>query len=234
MSRLKKVDHVTYACAQGGIERWAWFHIAVEGGVLINRIDDVRPEDPDSSMKIWCIDHGDFGIALVEGIDRRKKSQVTRFTERHGDHACQHVAYACHDLDLFRAHIESMGCHPRGETLVRDDGFGVLKQMFAKGYDSDCAGEAAFAEYVERPQGLTTDEVTVTFSQETGRGFYEQIEDAIERGDQQPLVDFTAMPSDWVVPEAAPHPAGRGAQPLEALIHPPRFGDLLHDRPVVS
>ena len=68
MSHLKKVDHITYACGKGRIEQWAWFHIEIEGGTLINRIDDVRPEDPDSSMKIWCIDFGEFGIALIEGI----------------------------------------------------------------------------------------------------------------------------------------------------------------------
>ena len=69
MAFLKKVDHITYACARGTIEKWAWFHIEIEGGVLINRIDDVRAEDPDSSMKIWCIDYGEFGIAL----DRRHR-----------------------------------------------------------------------------------------------------------------------------------------------------------------
>jgi hypothetical protein len=26
--------------------KWAWFRIDVEGGTLINRIDDVRPDDP--------------------------------------------------------------------------------------------------------------------------------------------------------------------------------------------
>ena len=62
MSFLRKVDHITYACAQGTIERWAWFHTEVEGGRLITRIDDVRPQDPDSSMKLWCIDFGEFGI----------------------------------------------------------------------------------------------------------------------------------------------------------------------------
>ena len=51
-SHLKKIDHITYACAKGQIEKWAWFHIEVEGGTLINRIDDVRPDDPGSSMKI--------------------------------------------------------------------------------------------------------------------------------------------------------------------------------------
>ena len=77
MSFLRKIDHITYACAPGTIEKWAWFHMEVEGGTLITRSDDVRPHDPESSMKLWCIDYGDFGIALVEGIDRRKKSQVT-------------------------------------------------------------------------------------------------------------------------------------------------------------
>ena len=152
MSFLRKVDHITYACARGTIEKWAWFHMEVEGGRLIERIDDVRPHDPESSMKLWCIDYGEFGIALVEGIDRRKKSQVTKFVERHGDHACQHVAFDCHDLQRFRRHLLEMGGHPRGEVLVRHDGFGVLKQMFAKGYAEGDAAEASFPEYVERPR----------------------------------------------------------------------------------
>ena len=143
MSFLRKVDHITYACAHGTIEKWAWFHMEVEGGRLIERIDDVRPHDPESSMKLWCIDYGEFGIALVEGIDRSKKSQVTKFVERHGDHACQHVAFDCHDLERFRRHLLEMGGHPRGQVLVRHDGFGVLKQMFAKGYAEGDAAEAS-------------------------------------------------------------------------------------------
>jgi hypothetical protein len=200
MSFLRKVDHVTYACAKGTIEKWAWFHIDVEGGTLINRIDDVRPNDPDSSMKIWCIDYGAFGIALVEGIDRRKKSQVTKFVERHGDHACQHVAFDCHDLEAFRRHLIDMGGHPRGRTLVRNDGFGVLKQMFAKGYEEGDAAEASFPEYVERPTRGASREARITFSEQAGRGFYEQIEDAIATGDEEPFIDFAAMPKDWKAP----------------------------------
>ena len=152
MSFIKKVDHITYACAAGTIEKWAWFHIEVEGGTLINRIDDVRPGDPDSSMKIWCIDYGDFGVALIEGIDRAKKSQVTKFVDRHGDHACQHVAYDTHDLEKFQAHM-------------RD-----------------------------------ADEVHITFAEETGRGFYDQIEDAVAAGDEEPFFDFSKMPAGWQVP----------------------------------
>jgi len=206
MGFLRKVDHVTYACAKDTIEKWAWFHIEVEGGTLISRIDDVRPDDPDSSMKLWCIDYGGFGIALVEGIDRRKKSQVTKFVKRHGDHACQHVAFDCHDLEAFRRHLLKMGGHPRGRTLVRNDGFGVLKQMFAKGYEEGDAAEASFPEYVQRPTHGDSRDVQITFSEQAGRGFYEQIENAIETGDEEPFVDFRAMPKDWKAPPPASRP----------------------------
>jgi hypothetical protein len=183
MSYLKKIDHVSYAVEKGNIEKWAWFHIEVEGGTLIKRIDDARPGDPNSSMKIWCIDFGDFGIALIEGIDRAEKSQ---------------------------------GGHPRGNVLVQDDGFGILKQMFAKGYASGHAGEATFPEYCERPE--TADEakeVEITFSNKAGGEFYKQVQNAIDEGDEQPFFDFSHMPGDWEVP--AEKPKGK-ADPVAKLV----------------
>ena len=204
MSHLKKVDHVTYACEKGSIERWAWFHIEVEGGTLINRIDDVRPDDPDSSMKLWCIDYGDFGVALIEGIDRAGQSQVTKFVERHGDHACQHVAFETRDLDDFTEHIAQMGGSLRGPKLVRHDGFGVLEQLFARGYSAGDAAEVPFPEYVQRPEIAAGDEVPITFAAETGQGFYAQIADAVAGNDVAPFFDFSAMPQGWTVPEPTP------------------------------
>jgi hypothetical protein len=201
MSHLRKIDHVAYAVAKGNIEKWAWFHIEVEGGTLIKRIDDARPGDPSSSMKIWCIDYGNFGIALIEGIDRDEKSQVTAFVEKHGDHSCQHVAYDCYDLDHFIAHMKSLGGHPRGGVLVQNDGFGVLKQMFAKGYASGHAGEATFPEYCQRPRASDdAKQVEITFSNRAGGEFYKQVQDAIDQGDTEPFFDFSQMPIDWQVP----------------------------------
>ena len=205
MSRLKKVDHITYACAAGTIEKWAWFHIEVEGGRLINRIDDVRPDDPDDSMKIWCIDFGEFGVALIEGIDRASTSQVSAFVDRHGDHSVQHVAFDTYDLDGFISHMKSLGGTPRGEVLVRNDGFGMLKQMFARGYEEGSADETSFPEYVERPQvEADGSDVNITFAEETGKGFYDQVADAVESGDDAPFFDFARMPADWQVPEPTP------------------------------
>jgi hypothetical protein len=204
MSHLKRVDHVTYACRSGSIEKWAWFHIEVEGGRLINRIDDVRPDDEDDSMKIWCIDFGEFGVALIEGIDRKKTSQVSAFVDRHGDHSVQHVAYDTSDLEEFQAHLKAMGGTPRGETLRRNDGFGVLKQMFARGYEEGSADVSTFPEYVERPHADAPSDVHITFAEETGKGFYDQVAEAVEHGDLEPFFDFSRMPEDWTVPEATP------------------------------
>lgn len=204
MSYLKKVDHISYAVESGNIEKWAWFHIEVEGGTLIKRIDDARPGDPNSSMKIWCIDYGEFGVALIEGIDRARKSQVTAFVEKHGDHAVQHVAFDTYDLDAFIDHMRRLGGSPRGEVLVRDDGFGTLKQMFARGYSTGAADETSFPEYVERPNADTADDVNITFAEETGKGFYDQVAEAVETGDDAPFFDFSKMPADWHVPEPQP------------------------------
>ena len=201
MSYLKKIDHVSYAVAKGSIGKWAWFHIEVEGGTLIKRIDDVDPNGK-SSMKIWCIDYGDFGIALIEGIDREEKSQVTSFVEKHGNHSCQHVAYNCYNLEKFQEHMQKMGGHPRGETIIQDDGFGVLKQMFARGYATGHAGEATFPEYCERPKVNSSEarDMEITFSELAGEGFYAQVQKAIEEDDTAPFFNFDKMPADWEVP----------------------------------
>ncbi len=202
MSHLVKVDHVTYACAPGMIEKWAWFHIEVEGGTLVTRLDDVDPSNPRSSMKLWCIDFGDFGIALVEGIDRTEKSQVTLFVERHGDHSIQHVAYDTNNLDQFKERLQAHGFEPLGDPISKRDSFGLLKQMFCRGYSELSPAENCFAEYVQRPRSVQ-DELEVTFSQKAGKGFYRQIEDAMDLNETPMFSRFGKMPQNWQPPAVA-------------------------------
>jgi hypothetical protein len=133
---------------------------------------------------------------------------VTTFVARHGDHSCQHVAFDTDNLELFRQHLVTRGGTPRGQTLVRNDGFGVLKQMFAKGYAGGHAGESSFPEYVERPKS-DDQGVAITFSSDAGKGFYEQIDDAITAGDDEAFFDFSRMPTGWVAPQPTPLAAAR-------------------------
>lgn len=184
---LQRVDHVTYAVAAGRIETWANVHMALAGGDLVTRIDDVDPQNAASSMKLWCIRYPEFGIALVEGIDREQKSQVTTFVEAHGDHSAQHVAYAVDDLEEFLAHLATLDVRLRGEPMIRRDGFGMVKQVFTKGFAQGDPAAAMFLEFVERPRG---DETNVSFSGQAGRGFYQQIEDARASNDVEAMVDL--------------------------------------------
>lgn len=196
MSKVNRVDHIAYAVAKGMIEKWAWYHIEVEGGKLTKRVDDVRPDDPDSSMKLWCIDFESFGVVLVEGIDRKKKSQVTAFSDCHGDHSVQHIAFDTQNLEQFVSHAISKGVNLRGQQLVSNDGFGDLKQLFGKGYSKQNAAEMSFPEYVERPK--KGDSMSTSVPQNTGKNFYQRIEQARNTGDTSTLIDFSLMPSDWM------------------------------------
>lgn len=206
MTRLVKVDHITYACAKGMIEKWAWFHIEVEGGKLIKRIDDIDPNNPNSSMKLWCIDYGSFGIALIEGIDRKEKSQVTLFTELHQDHSIQHVAYETENLEEFQDRLTKYNCNILGEPITKKDAWGMVKQLFCRGYSSTHPAKTTFAEYVQRPRNSTSDSSKVTFSERVGKGFYKQIESAILQEKHQPFTDFSHMPENWQPPEISASP----------------------------
>ncbi|CAD5924000.1 MULTISPECIES: hypothetical protein [Planktothrix] len=200
MTWLVKVDHITYACASGMIEKWAWFHTEVEGGKLIKRIDDIDPHNPNSSMKLWCIDYGSFGIALIEGIDRKEKSQVTLFTELHQDHSIQHVAYETKNLEQFQERLANYKCDILGEPITKTDAWGIVKQLFCRGYSPTTPAKTTFAEYVERPKNTNSDS-KITFSQEAGKGFYNQIEAAIAQEKYQAFTEFSAMPENWEPPK---------------------------------
>jgi hypothetical protein len=187
MAWLKRVDHVTYAVAAGTIERWAAVHERLGGGELVARIDDVCPDDRSSSMKLWCLRFDDFGVALVEGIDRDVESQVSAFVRAHGDHAIQHVAYAVDDLEAYVREIDALGVKLRGSIVTRHDGFGPVRQVFTKGLAAGDPAEATFLEFVERPRA-ESGTVQVSFSRDVGKAFYAQIEEARAAGDHEPFV----------------------------------------------
>jgi hypothetical protein len=81
--------------------------------------------------------------------------------------------------------------------------------MFARGYAEGDAAEASFPEYIQRPVADDVsngdgEDVAITFAEETGKGFYDQIEDAIAAHDEAPFFDFSYMPGDWQVPTPTP------------------------------
>ena len=113
--------------------------------------------------------------------------------ETHADGAAALAAARARPPDLVLSDVMMPGL----------DGFGLLKQLFAKGYAPGDPTEASFAEYVERPRG-DDESLRITFSEGAGRGFYEQIENAFAAGDDEPFIDFSKMPKTWRVPPPAP------------------------------
>lgn len=200
MSRLMKVDHVTFVVAPDTIRKWAWFYLEVMGGKMILRKDDTNPGEK-SSMMLWCIDFGEFGIALAAGIDREEKSHVTAFLEKHGDHAVQHVAFLVQDLAGFRTQVMEFGVNLLGPILQRHDGFGYVRQVFARGYNDDSnPAEVGFPEFVERPLHKGAAFPEISFSADAGTSLYRQAQDAMDRDERQPLMDFSKMPASWEPP----------------------------------
>jgi hypothetical protein len=199
-SLLTKVDHVTFVVRPDTIRKWAWFYIEVMGGKIILRKDDTNPRDK-SSMMLWCIDLGEFGIALVAGIDREEKSHVTAYVEKHGDHAVQHVAFLVKDLETFRTQVTEFGVNLLGPILQRHDGFGYVRQVFARGYHDDTnPAEIGFPEFVERPLHKGAAFPEVSFSADAGTNLYTQAQHAMESDERKPLLDFSKMPADWEPP----------------------------------
>lgn len=199
-SMLTKVDHVTFVVSPQTIRKWAWFYIEVMGGKIILRVDDTNPGEK-SSMMLWCIDLGEFGIALAAGIDRAEKSHVTAYLEKHGDHSVQHVAFLVQNLERFRTHVMDFGVNLLGPILQRHDGFGYVRQVFARGYnDASNPAEVAFPEFVERPTHKGAAFPEVSFSAQAGTNLYAQAQHAMETDERKPLIDFSKMPPNWEPP----------------------------------
>jgi len=195
---LQKIDHITFVVGPETIRKWAWLYIEILGGKLVLRVDDTNPGQP-SSMMLWCVDFGAFGVALVAGLDGEEKSHVTAFLEKHGDHSIQHVAFQVPNLDRFQEVMtEQVGLRILGPAHERHDGFGYVRQVFAKGYSGQHnPAETAFPEFVERPERKHEPFPEVSFSAKVGMSLYKQAQTAMEDDDRQEVFDFSAMPSAW-------------------------------------
>ena len=175
------VDHFTICVKPETIKEMAWFWLQ-NGATFTLRKDDVNP-DGKSSMMLWCFDFGSFGVALVSGIDREEKSQVTAFIEKHGDRSIQHIALKVADLEKYIEFAKDFGLNLRGKVLVRQDDRGWVKQVFAKGLnDEGNPAEVPFIEYVQRPK--SDEDVHTSFSPQVGTNLYKQVQDAMNDDDR--------------------------------------------------
>lgn len=185
------VDHVTVAVKD--MDFWKKIYTEILGAEITPKgeVIDVDPTGP-SSMKLYGLKWGKVRIALVQGIDRQQKSQVTAFTDTHGDHSFQHVALLVDNLVAFVDDMKEEEFRFLGQIQEREDEDGrPIRQVFAKGFDKDFndAGERMFYEFVERPEdGIFKEVLRQDFSGKVAQGFYRQMEAARKADDQETFI----------------------------------------------
>ena len=172
------IDHI--AIPVENYEGWKRVYLDLFGGELFHETLDASPTGA-SSMKLCGIKIGGLSIALISGIDRKEKSQVSKFVEKHGDHGFQHVAVRVDNLEAFVRWGRENGLQFLGQILQRKDNFGQIKQIFAKKFDPNLnVDEAPFYEFVERPkEGEIFEDIAAdSFSDEFAQELYREVEDA--------------------------------------------------------
>lgn len=174
------VDHI--AIPVRNIKFWIHEYIKVQGGKLFHETPDANP-DGKSSMHLCGILLGGVSIALIQGIDREEKSQVTKFVELHGDHSFQHIAIRVSNIKQFVRLAQKNGYQFLSEIHQRADSFGPVRQIFACRFDPSVSKDAAaFYEFVERPPEGKSNFNTAgkSFSNEFAKALYKDVESAPE------------------------------------------------------
>jgi len=142
-------DHATVCVTN--IKGVVNFYVETMGGVVVYRNPDTNPNGK-SSMILYGMALDNVLVAIAEGIDREEVSHPTRFVQRHGEHAWQHLAKRVRNLDAFVEDMRLKGMRFLSPLLEREDPFGRVKQIFCAPFDHRIDTHAApFYEYVERP-----------------------------------------------------------------------------------
>lgn len=187
------VDHV--AIAVKNIDLWEAFYVHGCGGTRFYKIEDANPEGS-SSMRLCGIKVGGLSIALIEGIDRREMSQVTKYVAQHGDHSYQHIAVAVRNVEAFMRDMCSQGVSLLGELKQREDPTwgGEVKQIFALPFDSNLDPDGApFFEFVERPQQGKTFTSGDSFSDNFAKALFQDVEAAAKSGKRKSFISAEAL-----------------------------------------
>ena len=165
-------------------------------------------------MKTIAMQRGGWIIALVQGVDREMRSQVTCYVKAHGNHSAQHIALRFTHIDQalrelssgqmnFRTHSHTMG-YPGAEfqDIIHygKDQKGSLLQAFTKPFlrfvlrdkEGVYRADGLFFECLERVS--STDEAYGRgFYNKTVRGLYESIEQEDVVGDSETIVPDEVM-----------------------------------------
>ena len=140
-----------------------------------------------SSMDTIVVQRGDAKIALMQGRNKTRRSQICDFIDKYGE-GVQHIAIEVDDIEAVCREWESHGVRFSGETKNGRDGFGPLKQRFTYPLFPGCG---LFLELTQRQHGL---EESKTFVRATVEALYRDIERDQTRGIEHTIIDYETLP----------------------------------------
>lgn len=110
------VDHFAIVCQD--LKKWKEIYSALGFRVIYSPREKIAGKY--SSMKTVAMQRGAWTVALVEGIDGLKQSQVSAYVRDHGDHSVQHIALGFKNLPVIFGDLSCRGIKFRHDSCGKE------------------------------------------------------------------------------------------------------------------
>jgi methylmalonyl-CoA/ethylmalonyl-CoA epimerase len=177
------IDHITLCVKNLAATEFLFTHIL--GFHVIWSAQDVGSDK--SSMDTVVVQRGDAKIALMQGRNKERKSQISEFIDKYGE-GVQHIALEVDDIEAVCREWETHGVRFSGDIKDGRDGFGPLKQRFTYPLFPGCG---VFLELTQRQHGR---EESKTFVRATVESLYRDIERDQLKGVERTIIDYETLP----------------------------------------
>ena len=177
------IDHITLCVKNLAATEFLFTHIL--GFHVIWSAQDVGSDK--SSMDTVVVQRGDAKIALMQGRNKERKSQISEFIDKYGE-GVQHIALEVDDIEAVCREWETHGVRFSGDIKDGRDGFGPLKQRFTYPLFPGCG---VFLELTQRQHGR---EESKTFVRATVESLYKDIERDQLKGVERTIIDYETLP----------------------------------------
>ncbi|MGC3976235.1 MAG: VOC family protein [Nitrospira sp.] len=177
------VDHITLCVKNLAATKYLFTHIL--GFDVIWSAQDVGSEK--SSMDTVVVQRGEAKVALMQGRNKERKSQICEFVETYGE-GVQHIALEVDDIEAVCREWEKHGVRFCGDIKDGRDGFGPLRQRFTYPLFPGCG---LFLELTQRQHGT---EESKTFVRATVESLYRDIERDQIKGVARTIIDYETLP----------------------------------------
>ena len=142
-------------------------------------------------MRTFALQRGGWTVALVEGVDRKRISQVSTYVEMHGNHSVHHAALLTKNLEGAVESLLARGIQFRLSRILSlpsdlitakhilhrgEDYGGPLLQCFTKPFEKKNRRGGFFFELIERISSGKIQKGKQAFHDPTVIGLFESIE----------------------------------------------------------